>query len=59
MGTLQADRITHSKYAELALTSGLADEHDLAEVAGAWRFWASRGAGWSAKLHGETLCYVG
>jgi SAM-dependent methyltransferase len=55
-GRLWADRMTQSTFADVALAHNLATEADLERLAGAWRRWASSGAGWFLVPHGEILC---
>lgn len=52
---LWADRITESQLADQALSQGFATAPELAEVADAWRSWASDPDAWFAVLHGEIL----
>ena len=52
---LWADRITQSSLAEQALSEGFATASELAEIADAWREWASDPDAWFAVLHGEIL----
>ena len=57
-GGMQADRVLESRFAELALESGVADKAGLGDMAAAWRAWAQRDDGWFTVLHGELLCRV-
>ena len=52
---LWADRITQSQLADQALSEGFATAPELAEIADAWRAWASDPDAWFAVLHGEIL----
>jgi ubiquinone/menaquinone biosynthesis C-methylase UbiE len=54
-GSLWADRVEQSAFAEQAVEYGYADRAELAAIAQAWRAWAERPDGWFAVLHGEIL----
>ena len=54
-GHLWADRVTGSRFAEQALSSGLAQRADLERIADGWRAWATAPDGWMSILHGEVL----
>ena len=54
-GSLWADRVEQSAYAEQAIAYGLSDAAELAEIAGAWRRWVEQPDGYFAVLHGEVL----
>ncbi|MGZ6980073.1 MAG: methyltransferase domain-containing protein [Acidimicrobiia bacterium] len=54
-GSLWADRVELSSFAEQAVAYGLSDAGELAEIAGAWRHWAEQPDGYYAVLHGEVL----
>lgn len=54
-GTLWADRVELSSFAEQAVAYGLSNPGELAAIAAAWRQWAQQPAGWFAVLHGEVL----
>jgi SAM-dependent methyltransferase len=54
-GTLWADRVQQSAFAEQAVSYGYSDDDELADVAAAWRHWADQPDGWFAVLHGEVL----
>ncbi|MGZ4736402.1 MAG: methyltransferase domain-containing protein [Acidimicrobiia bacterium] len=54
-GSLWADRVELSSFAEQAVAYGLSDAGELAEIAGAWRHWAEQPDGYFAVLHGEVL----
>jgi ubiquinone/menaquinone biosynthesis C-methylase UbiE len=54
-GSLWADRIELSSFADQALEYGLSDRAELADLAAAWRAWADRPDGYFAVLHGEIL----
>ena len=50
-----AERMTHSRLAELALETGLADQADLDRIVAAWREWGEDESGWFTVVHGEVL----
>jgi len=54
-GGLWADRVQLSSFADQAVAYGLADAHELGEIAAAWRQWALQPDGFFAVLHGEVL----
>jgi ubiquinone/menaquinone biosynthesis C-methylase UbiE len=54
-GSLWADRVELSAFAEQAVAYGLSDPGELAAIAGAWRRWAEQPDGYFAVLHGEVL----
>jgi ubiquinone/menaquinone biosynthesis C-methylase UbiE len=54
-GELWAERIVHSALGEQAVSYGLTDAGELAELATAWRRWAANPGGFFAVLHGEVL----
>jgi ubiquinone/menaquinone biosynthesis C-methylase UbiE len=54
-GSLWADRVELSAFAEQAVDYGLSDAAELAAIAGAWRRWAEQPDGYFAVLHGEVL----
>jgi SAM-dependent methyltransferase len=54
-GSLWADRVTRSAFADQALAVGLADHDELAAIADAWRAWAASPDGWFALTSGEVL----
>lgn len=54
-GSMWARRVTESAYAEQALTRGLADAAELAQIAQAWRDWAEHPDAWFAVPHGELI----
>ncbi len=54
-GSLWADRVELSSFADQALEYGLSDRAELADLAAAWRTWAERPDGYFAVLHGEIL----
>lgn len=58
-GNTWAERVTESSFANQAIERGLAEPAQLAEIADAWRVWATQADGWFAVLHGEILCRVG
>ncbi|MDA8275927.1 MAG: methyltransferase domain-containing protein [Actinomycetota bacterium] len=55
-GGLWAERLTRSRFAEQATTTGLATPADLARLAGAWRRWAADDDACFLVPHGEVLC---
>ena len=54
-GSLWADRVELSGFAEQAVAYGLSDADELAAIAAAWRRWAEQPDGYFAVLHGEVL----
>jgi ubiquinone/menaquinone biosynthesis C-methylase UbiE len=54
-GTLWADRVELSSFADQALGYGLSDRAELTDLAAAWRAWAEQPDGYFAVLHGEIL----
>jgi ubiquinone/menaquinone biosynthesis C-methylase UbiE len=54
-GHLWADRVVASRFADQALSSGLAGRDDLERIAYGWRTWAAAPEGWMSILHGEVL----
>ncbi len=54
-GSLWADRVEQSGFAEQALAYGLSDAAELAAIAAAWRRWAGQPDGYFAVLHAEVL----
>lgn len=55
-GSLWADRVTQSAFAERAVALEFASRDKLTRMADAWRRWASAPNGWFAVLHGEIIC---
>ena len=55
-GSLWAERVTSSAFADRALEHGLASAADLERLAAAWRRWAASPDGWFLIPHGEVLC---
>jgi len=55
-GSLWADRVTQSAFAERAVALESASRDELTRMADAWRRWASAPNGWFAVLHGEIIC---
>lgn len=53
-----ADRILNSAITAQLLASGMASGEELADIAAAWRDWASQHDGWFNILHGELLIRV-
>jgi ubiquinone/menaquinone biosynthesis C-methylase UbiE len=54
-GDLWADRVQLSSYAEQAIAYDLSDAAELAEIAAAWRAWATRPDGYLVVVHGEVV----
>ncbi len=54
-GGLWAERLTRSRFAEQARTTGLATHADLVRLAGAWRRWAAADDACFLVPHGEVL----
>ena len=54
-GSLWADRVTSSAFADQALERGLTDRDELALVADAWHAWASSPDGWFMVPSGEVV----
>jgi SAM-dependent methyltransferase len=54
-GRLWAERVTGSRFADQAVSSGLARRADLERIAGGWRTWAAAPDGWMSIPHGEVL----
>jgi ubiquinone/menaquinone biosynthesis C-methylase UbiE len=54
-GSLWAERVADSRFAEKALASGLAGRTDLERMADGWRTWAAAPDGWMSILHSEVL----
>jgi SAM-dependent methyltransferase len=54
-GSLWADRVELSSFADQAVEYGLSDAAELAAIAAAWRRWAEQPDGYFAVLHGEVL----
>lgn len=57
-GGLWAERVEHSSLAEQALEGGHATIGELAEIAAAWRRWATSADGYFVVPHGELLAQV-
>lgn len=57
-GGLWADRITSTRLGDQAVARGLATAGELADLAAAWRDWATRDDAWFAVLHGEIRATV-
>lgn len=53
-----AARVTDSRFAEQALSSGMASRADLEDLAEGWRHWLNSPDGWFAVPHGQVLCRV-
>jgi hypothetical protein len=47
--------VTQSAFADQAVAYGLADRAELADIADAWRSWATQPDGFFAVLHAEVL----
>jgi len=56
-GSLWAERVTGSSFAERAVAAGVAVD-DLERIAAGWRTWAASPSGWFSVLHGEILATV-
>jgi SAM-dependent methyltransferase len=54
-GSLWADRVTSSAFADQASAGGLADRDELARIADAWHEWAASPDGWFAVTSGEIV----
>jgi ubiquinone/menaquinone biosynthesis C-methylase UbiE len=50
-----AERVVGSRFAEQALSSGLATRDDLERIADGWRSWADDPDAWFSLLHGEIV----
>jgi ubiquinone/menaquinone biosynthesis C-methylase UbiE len=50
-----AERVQHSAFATHAVDGGHASADDLAELAAAWRDWATHDDAWFVVIHGEVL----
>jgi ubiquinone/menaquinone biosynthesis C-methylase UbiE len=57
-GELWAERLTSSRFGDLAVEHGLAARHDLQRLANAWLRWAACDDGWFLVPHGEILCHI-
>ena len=55
---LWAVRITEGSFATQAVDAGLSTHTELADLASAWRDWASRPDGFFAFLHGEVVAFA-
>jgi hypothetical protein len=55
-GTMWADRVTGSDFADQAVSGGYARPEELDAMADAWRAWSIDADGWFASVHGEILC---
>ncbi len=58
-GSLWADRVTKSAFAEQLLANSVATKPELEDVADGFRAWAVNDDGWFGVVHGEILCRVG
>ena len=56
-GSLWADRVTASAFADRALAAGV-QPADLERIAAGWRTWAASPSAWFSVLHGEILATV-
>lgn len=54
-GSLWADRVTRSAFADQAIAEGLSDAEELALIANAWHEWAASPDGWFAATSGELI----
>jgi ubiquinone/menaquinone biosynthesis C-methylase UbiE len=54
-GSTWARRIEESDLAVQAVSTGLVDRADLADIAAAWRSWAADPDGWFCVVHGEIV----
>jgi ubiquinone/menaquinone biosynthesis C-methylase UbiE len=54
-GSLWADRVEQSAFAEQAVGYGLSNQRELANIAAAWRRWSEQPDGFFAVLHAEVL----
>lgn len=54
-GTSQAERVTHSSFAEQAVATGLATTSEIQEMSDAWRAWGAHPDAWFVMVHGEIL----
>jgi SAM-dependent methyltransferase len=57
-GSLWADRVTKSAFAEQLLAEAVAEPHELDDVAQAFHRWAANADGWFGVVHGEIVCRV-
>ena len=57
-GSLWADRIEQSAFAQQAVEYGLSDLEELAVIATVWRRWADQPDGYFAVLHAEVLAHA-
>jgi hypothetical protein len=55
-GRLWAERLTSSRFGDLAVARHLATRQDLDRLARAWLRWAASDDGWFLVPHGEILC---
>lgn len=55
-GSMWAERVVASAFADQATAGGFATPADLDALAVGWREWAAAPDGWFAVLHGEILC---
>ena len=55
-GSLWADRVTKSAFADSAIAAGLSDQAELEGIADAWRAWSIEPDGWFIVPSGEVLC---
>jgi SAM-dependent methyltransferase len=54
-GSLWADRVTRSAFAEQALAAGMTHRDELATIAAAWQAWAASPDGWFVLTSGEII----
>jgi ubiquinone/menaquinone biosynthesis C-methylase UbiE len=57
-GSLWADRVTSSAFADQALAKGFADRAELTRIAAAWHEWAASPDGWFVVTSGEIVARV-
>ena len=54
-GSLWAERVVASAFADQAVRGGWASRHELEDLAAAWREWSEAEDGWFVVVHGEVL----